>query len=908
MGRPNRARRLATWSLVSALAATLPLSAAAQGMDPTPGTTPPIELDGTVGPGGDVPFDDATSTWQIDDALGEYGGGGQNLFHSFGRFNVPADQVARFTASNGLPDRVIARVTWGEATRIEGTLSSAIPGADLILLNPSGIQIDEGAVVDVQGSFYGTTATRLDLGPNDSFDATGGPAPLLAVDPPSSFGFVGQAAPILLRGRLGEALSVPEGETFALVGGSVSLAGDSTALYDSSGSRLALVATAPDVDVPFDLASFTPSELPPTSAVTISDARLQLRGSRVGSLLVRGGSLQVTDQTIVNMNHADPDPSGFAFAFDVDVSGAVELGAAARITVGTTNQGAIGDVRIRAGSLRIDGGAQLVGLATNAAPGPAIDIATAGGLQVAEGGLLVSESRGSGPGGPIQIAAADLSITEGGRILSEASGSAPGGAIDVRADTLRVSDAGFAVAGSSIVSLASTTDPGGVAGDIAVDAGLVELLDGGQLFSSTDGLADAGSVSVMADTVRVAGASVEPGSGALRRSGIEVRALPGSSGAAGRRTPDAVLGVAIEAGEMSVETGLVGTVTEGSGPAGDVAIGVDGTLTIDSSGVSLAEITSATLTGGGSGGELRVEAGALRMIDGGRISTSSAGSGAAGNITVEAGSIDVSGTSGLNVSGIFAETQAPDGGNAGSITLTARGDVRVADAAFVSTETLGNGNAGEVAIEADGRVVLEDGAIIDSRSVGGQSATGAPGSIRIEAGRGVFVRSGSQIRSSSLSGAPAGTVEIDAGPRLVVEGSTISTESLSDSSPGGGQITVVAEELVRLEDSAIDTSVIVGGGDGGDVRIDPDLVVLNRSRIFANALDGNGGRIFIRAGQFVQSTGSLVLATSTGGGLDGEVIIQSSGRCAGHRGGRAGRRVPGRGRPASGRLRGPGRR
>jgi filamentous hemagglutinin family protein len=68
---------------------------------------------------------------------------GRNLFHSFERFGVDAGGRVTFTGPDGL-DNIVSRVTGGEASRIDGTLASRVPGADLYLVNPAGIIFGPG--------------------------------------------------------------------------------------------------------------------------------------------------------------------------------------------------------------------------------------------------------------------------------------------------------------------------------------------------------------------------------------------------------------------------------------------------------------------------------------------------------------------------------------------------------------------------------------------------------------------------------------------------------------------------------------------------------------------------------------------------------------------------------------------
>jgi large exoprotein involved in heme utilization and adhesion len=93
-------------------------------------------------------------------------------------------------------------------------------------------------------------------------------------------------------------------------------------------------------------------------------------------------------------------------------------------------------------------------------------------------------------------------------------------------------------------------------------------------------------------------------------------------------------------------------------------------------------------------------------------------------------------------------------------------------------------------------------------------------------------------------------------------------------SADGGNIEIAATDMVYLLDSEITTSVGTGFGDGGNITIDPEFVILNNSRIVANAFGGDGGNILIVTDNFIASSDSIVDASSQFG-LDGTVIIKS---------------------------------
>ena len=90
----------------------------------------------------------------------------------------------------------------------------------------------------------------------------------------------------------------------------------------------------------------------------------------------------------------------------------------------------------------------------------------------------------------------------------------------------------------------------------------------------------------------------------------------------------------------------------------------------------------------------------------------------------------------------------------------------------------------------------------------------------------------------------------------------------------GGNITIAATEWVYLLYGDITATVGGGLGNGGNIFIDPEFVILNNSRITANAYQGRGGNIRIIADQFLADNVSVVEASSQLG-IDGIVQIEA---------------------------------
>ena len=155
-------------------------------------------------------------------------GGGQNLFHSFGRFSVGVGDTAQFknTTPNLVTRNILSRVTGGEVSSIYGTIdSSTYLGANLFLINPTGVIFGPSATLNVGGSFHVSSADYIRFVDGSTFCVSTCPnqqANVLSVADPASFGFLGPRGPISVEGSFLQVL--PE-QTLGIVGGAVTISG-----------------------------------------------------------------------------------------------------------------------------------------------------------------------------------------------------------------------------------------------------------------------------------------------------------------------------------------------------------------------------------------------------------------------------------------------------------------------------------------------------------------------------------------------------------------------------------------------------------------------------------------------------------------------------------------------------------
>ena len=102
---------------------------------------------------------------QYDITGGTRPGGGVNLYHSFGDFNVPTNNIANFLNNSGLAtSNILGRVTGGNLSSIFGTIqTTGFGSANLFLMNPAGFLFGPNATVNVGGMISFTSADYLRL-------------------------------------------------------------------------------------------------------------------------------------------------------------------------------------------------------------------------------------------------------------------------------------------------------------------------------------------------------------------------------------------------------------------------------------------------------------------------------------------------------------------------------------------------------------------------------------------------------------------------------------------------------------------------------------------------------------------------------------------------------------------------
>ncbi|HEY9770258.1 MAG TPA: filamentous hemagglutinin N-terminal domain-containing protein [Coleofasciculaceae cyanobacterium] len=172
---------------------------------------------------------DGTSGTEVNttDNVAEITGGteaGSNLFHSFQDFSVQTGNSAFFNNASEISN-IIGRVTGNNISNLDG-LIRANGNANLILINPSGINFGDNASLDIGGSFLGSPAASVIFEDGTVFNADIS-EPFLTISAPIGLqmGQNSQAIQVSGGNNAEANLSVTSGNTFALVANGITFNG-----------------------------------------------------------------------------------------------------------------------------------------------------------------------------------------------------------------------------------------------------------------------------------------------------------------------------------------------------------------------------------------------------------------------------------------------------------------------------------------------------------------------------------------------------------------------------------------------------------------------------------------------------------------------------------------------------------
>ncbi len=812
-------------------------------------------------------------------------GNGTNLFHSFGEFGVPANNIANFLNETALPtNNILGRVTGNNPSNIFGNITTTdFRNANLFLMNPAGIVFGPNATLNVGGSVTFTTADYIKLADNVRFNAIPNVAAdaLLSAAPVAAFGFLGSnPGTITVQGSQ---LSASESQGISLVGGNITVqAGTSDAgtvqpaHLSAPGGQINFASVAAPGEV-------TASTFLPTPGMTMGNILLSpgttvdVSGDAAGTIRIRGGQLELSNAAL---NADTGNTNGAEVAIDIRLTGDMSISSDSvpALTARSNGDGNAGSISVTSAKI------QAVSLLPD------------------DTALIDTHTEGAGHAGNVTLNTEELTFTGNPGffdffIMSGTAGEGNGGSVTVNASNIHLEsariDTGDAILGGSGSGGHVSFTGGDMTFDfVSIVTDSLNTRGGNILLSGRDititNESSIGMLSLLGESTL----TINARNFALRDSSLLLNQTALGTGGGTTLT---VQNAAFTNGSR------VASQTSGDADAGfikliatdDVTFSDIGN-TLNPSGLYTNSLGNVSLGTHGNAGAIEVSSKSLSMTGGTRLDSTTQTNGNGGTITVTAtDSILISGERSRKVvgaifglgdsraSGIYSRTTGNSlcsgpCGNAGDVILKTA-NLDLANGGVINIGTSSTGDGGSATVHATGHITLsgtmQDGTSsgIFSRTIGTGFGSGNGGNIDIRSGQSTTISNGATISASSTGPGNAGNIAINAGQQFEMRNSSVKTEAAQAS---GGNIDIQAIDRIRLVTSSISTSVLGGAGSGGNITIDPNVVILQNSQIIAQAVQGAGGNISITTPLFLADAGSLVDASSQFG-LNGTVNIQS---------------------------------
>lgn len=762
---------------------------------------------------------------QYDITGGTRPGGGPNLFHSFGQFNVPSNNIGNFLneTPNLATSNILARVTDPNPSSIFGTIQTTHFGsANLFLMNPAGIVFGPNATLNVGGSvnfttanyirlFDGTNSANFYANPASDAVTAAGRVSILSSAPLVDFGFVTPAAFGFLNSTpaaiavQGSTLSVPNGQSISLVGG--------TQGFNYADPDNGFTASVP-------------------GGVTIAAGKLSAPSGQtlIASVASPGEVLHQSLDTAPNINnesftnHGSVSISQGAF---LDVSGSPG-----------------GTVRIRGGEFVLDS-SFVTANTSGDTPGAstAIQVTTEKDVKLANGSALISFSDGAGRAGDIEVNASTVHVLDGSVIFTGSAGSAPAGTIRITASD-SVSLAGHDPAGlglgSSITSDSADncgcTEP---SGNVEIATRVLTLDNQATIQTRAFGDRRAGNVSLNVDDLIVRnGSGIQTFGSEFAPSGsIQIRAG----------------GTILLSGQFDSDTpSRITNINEGTAGTGTIAIQT-GSLTLEGG----ARIRNETLASPEPGQEPKIA-----IIANENVNLSGGSNIRVLNVASDVGGIELVGQTIALADQSVIRTETFGNGDAGPIHIEGQ-QLAIMSGSVVESSTFSNaGRGGNIDINLTGdfsltgHVIGQFGETLASNISSRTTGSGPGGLITISAPN-TRITDGAFISASSAGAGPAGSVTI--------RGPASPAESIMIDGTGSGILTEAS-----------------GTGAGGNITTGSNQLQLTNSATISSrttgqmAEAGDAGNILIRADDITISGGGTITAASTGPGNAGTVTIQGT--------------------------------
>jgi filamentous hemagglutinin family protein len=428
---------------------------------------------------------------------------GTNLFHSFYHFNVGQGASVLFLPVSDIRN-IIARVTGPNFSNIDGTLG--VQGnANLFLINPNGIIFGKGGRLNLNGSFFASTADSLVFDNGFEFSTSHPQAPpaLLNVNIPIGLRFGRNPGSIINNA---ERLEIKPGSTIGFIGGNVHL--QSGSIF-AQGSNVEIGSVTEGSFVSLSQPSSTSWSIGYNGATGSQD--IYLSGFVITTAdISTSGDINFWGRNIALVNGSDVNTlnlggsSGGDIKIYADESLTLD---SSSITTGVLDflsfaTGEAGDIDITTKRLIVTNGSLIdtssdasnqVGASGN------LNINATESIEVSNTSRLTAQSFAEGNAGNIILKTSKLVLKNGGTVTASSSSSGNGGNLTV--DAFSVDITGGGQLGESGLFAESINPNGGNAGNLTIKTNQLNVFQGGTISVSSIGAGTAGNLQIDANTI-----------------------------------------------------------------------------------------------------------------------------------------------------------------------------------------------------------------------------------------------------------------------------------------------------------------------------------------------------------------------------------------------------------------------
>ena len=449
---------------------------------------------------------------------------GTNLFHSFLIFNVNTGESAEFS-TNSATNNIFARVTGGESSLIDGTISiKDVKGskANLWLMNPAGWFIGKGASINIQGAFHLTTADAIGFVDGKTYFADPTRKLELSAKAPIDYQF-NQGVQATITLNQAELLTMPDHQDITLMGGDINMQNSS---IHTKGGRVVLASNSGEGTWKIDETGVTQSSgeggvisinHEPPSGISNPSISSSDRFSKTssGGIQLTAEQIHLNKATILTQAWNDTDAGNTVLQADkinltettirsgvlgsnnagiTEITGIdLTLDVFSKISSDTNieTDGLSGDIHIDLqGDLVISGESSISGILLGNSEHGGNIIVHANSVSINEVSALRLQTKSNANAGNITITANQLLMNNEGTLNSATSASGNGGNITVTVSNIKLTQ-------EALISSQSAGSKGsGNAGNIIINANNLSLVNNSNIKAKSDTTGETGTITL----------------------------------------------------------------------------------------------------------------------------------------------------------------------------------------------------------------------------------------------------------------------------------------------------------------------------------------------------------------------------------------------------------------------------